>query len=197
MVAHEAPRPDAHAGIRCPPSKHGQKGLTVRIVIEKDLSPVPANDHMVHACFRTSPRCICHTHPPPPIRVLIPQRVEKGRGRRMQNSLCPGFAKDRRRHAKIPLSWFCTGLNPSVLVLHWFCMKKAPGGARKSNGGPAGVRTLDLGIKSPLLYQLSYRSTYQETVGWVQGLEPWTSGTTTRRSSQLGYTHRVSSRQSA
>ena len=187
MVAHEAPRPDAHAGIRCPPSKHGQKGLTVRIVIEKDLSPVPANDHMVHACFRTSPRCICHTHPPPPIRVLIPQRVGKGRGRRMQNSLCPGFARDRHRHAKIPLSWFCTG----------FARKKAPGGARKSNGGPAGVRTLDLGIKSPLLYQLSYRSTYQETVGWVQGLEPWTSGTTTRRSSQLGYTHRVSSRQSA
>ena len=29
-------------------------------------------------------------------------------------------------------------------------------------------------------------------MGWVQGLEPWTSGTTTRRSSQLGYTHRVS-----
>lgn len=105
-------------------------------------------------------------------------------------------------HAKFPLSWFCKGQAqsckiPSVLFLHWLCMKKAPEGARKSNGGPAGVRTLDLGIKSPLLYQLSYRSTYQETVGWVQGLEPWTSGTTTRRSSQLGYTHRVSSRQSA
>ena len=62
------------------------------------------------------------------------------------------------------------------------------------NGGPAGVRTLDLGIKSPLLYQLSYRSNYQRNVGWVQGLEPWTSGTTTRRSSQLSYTHRVSPR---
>ena len=171
MVAHEAPRPDVHAGIRCPPSKHGQKGLTVRIVIEKDLSPVPANDHMVHARFRTSSRCICHTHPPPPIKVLIPQRAGKG----------------QVQECKIP----------SVLFLQWFCMKKAPEGARKSNGGPAGVRTLDLGIKSPLLYQLSYRSTYQETVGWVQGLEPWTSGTTTRRSSQLGYTHRVSSRQSA
>ena len=29
-------------------------------------------------------------------------------------------------------------------------------------------------------------------MGWVQGLEPWTFGTTTRRSSQLSYTHRVS-----
>ena len=72
-------------------------------------------------------------------------------------------------------------------------MKKAPEGALKVSGGPAGVRTLDLGIKSPLLYQLSYRSNYQRNVGWVQGLEPWTSGTTTRRSSQLSYTHRVSS----
>ncbi len=78
-----------------------------------------------------------------------------------------------------------------------FNMKKAPGGALNLNGGPAGVRTLDLGIKSPLLYQLSYRSNYQRNVGWVQGLEPWTSGTTTRRSSQLSYTHRVSPRQSA
>ena len=64
--------------------------------------------------------------------------------------------------------------------------------AFRSDGGPAGVRTLDLGIKSPLLYQLSYRSVYvRNTLGWVQGLEPWTYGTTTRRSSQLGYTHRV------
>ena len=31
-------------------------------------------------------------------------------------------------------------------------------------------------------------------MGWVQGLEPWTYGTTTRRSSQLGYTHHVSVR---
>ena len=33
-------------------------------------------------------------------------------------------------------------------------------GGLVSNGGPAGVRTLDLGIKSPLLYQLSYRSLF-------------------------------------
>ena len=32
--------------------------------------------------------------------------------------------------------------------------------AQELNGGPAGVRTLDLGIKSPLLYQLSYRSVF-------------------------------------
>ena len=31
-------------------------------------------------------------------------------------------------------------------------------GGASVRGGPAGVRTLDLGIKSPLLYQLSYRS---------------------------------------
>ena len=121
--------------------------------------------------------------PPPPIRVLIPQRVGKGQVLACKISSVLVLHCIQGRHAKFPLSWFC--------------MKKAPGGARKTNGGPAGVRTLDLGIKSPLLYQLSYRSTYQETVGWVQGLEPWTSGTTTRRSSQLGYTHRVSSRQSA
>ena len=33
-------------------------------------------------------------------------------------------------------------------------------GGASLRGGPAGVRTLDLGIKSPLLYQLSYRSVF-------------------------------------
>ena|GEM_PF-3419726 len=49
------------------------------------------------------------------------------------------------------------------------------------SGGPAGVRTLDLGIKSPLLYQLSYRSPCTQ-MGWVEGLEPSTYGATVRRS---------------
>ena len=49
------------------------------------------------------------------------------------------------------------------------------------SGGPAGVPTLDLGIKSPLLYQLSYRSPCTQ-MGWVEGLEPSTYGATVRRS---------------
>ena len=32
---------------------------------------------------------------------------------------------------------------------------------------------------------------YTKLLGWVKGLEPSTYGTTTRRSSQLSYTHRV------
>ena len=31
----------------------------------------------------------------------------------------------------------------------------------------------------------------RERMGWVKGLEPSTYGTTTRRSSQLSYTHHV------
>ena len=58
------------------------------------------------------------------------------------------------------------------------------------HGGPAGVRTLDLGIKSPLLYQLSYRSLFNcNGVGeGVRTLDLRSHGPSLF---QLSYTHHV------
>ncbi len=62
------------------------------------------------------------------------------------------------------------------------------------HGGPAGVRTLDLGIKSPLLYQLSYRSvlchgTKKNGVG--EGARTLDLRSHSPSLCQLSYTHRL------
>ena len=51
-----------------------------------------------------------------------------------------------------------TLLTTTLEVLVDLGKEKAPREGRGFRGGPAGTRTPDLGIKSPLLYQLSYRS---------------------------------------
>ena len=49
-------------------------------------------------------------------------------------------------------------------------------------GGPSGGRTLDLGIKSPLLWPAELTAPSIMRMGWVKGLEPSTYGATVRRS---------------
>ncbi len=55
--------------------------------------------------------------------------------------------------------------------------KKDQGTQSGSLGRRTRIRTLDQRIKSPMLYQLSYAP-----MGWLTGLEPATTGTTSRGS---------------
>ena len=62
------------------------------------------------------------------------------------------------------------------------------------NGGSEWNRTIDTGIFSPLLYQLSYRGIYlarawhgEHAMATRMGLEPMISAVTGRHSNQLNY----------
>gem|GEM_PF-6789878 len=79
------------------------------------------------------------------------------------------------------------GFEPPRMSPH---IKNASGWRRlRIRGGPAGVRTLDLGIKSPLLYQLSYRSIFNYGVG--TGARTLDLLSHSQALCQLSYTHRV------